>query len=258
MTIAEKDRPPVAGGDVAGVFPLVLAVIAVRISFDQVEFAHVGQSRAVVGRSIDDLDARAVRRTDLFKMITGGDCVMAERKFAHPFTFVPFATMVFSANEPPATLDQSKAWFDRWIVLPFDVCIEEHDQDEHLVEKLTQPAELEGVLVEAVQGLRRVLARGGFELPPSVQAAGERYRQATDTVTRFVVDACRIAPEAHLRQSALYRAYRDWATENGVSPLPAVTFHDRLRRDAGHRFREAKIRGHRHWWGVSLLSEGGA
>jgi phage/plasmid-associated DNA primase len=33
---------------------------------------------------------------------------------------VPFATMIFSANEPPASSDQTDAYFDRWIMLPFE------------------------------------------------------------------------------------------------------------------------------------------
>ena len=65
-----------------------------------------------------DLDAREVRRSDQFKIITGGDEVFVERKFGHPFKFTPFALPVFSANEAPISSDQSEAWFDRWLIIP--------------------------------------------------------------------------------------------------------------------------------------------
>jgi phage/plasmid-associated DNA primase len=68
-----------------------------------------------------DLDARAVKRTDLFKQLTGGDLIQAERKFAHPFSFTCFALPLFSANEAPLSSDQTDAWFDRWLVVPFEV-----------------------------------------------------------------------------------------------------------------------------------------
>jgi phage/plasmid-associated DNA primase len=32
-----------------------------------------------------DLDARAVKRSDLFKMVTGGDPIVAQRKFGQPY-----------------------------------------------------------------------------------------------------------------------------------------------------------------------------
>ncbi len=35
-----------------------------------------------------DLDARALLRTDMFKTLTGGDTVHAERRYGQPFTFV--------------------------------------------------------------------------------------------------------------------------------------------------------------------------
>jgi len=86
-----------------------------------------------------DLDSRALRRSDLFKTLTGGqDAIAAERKFHHPFTFTPFATLLFSANEAPMSSDQTDAYFDRWIILPFDVRFDEHgDGGRSVVELVT-------------------------------------------------------------------------------------------------------------------------
>src|SRR5207244_5349 len=67
-----------------------------------------------------DLDARAIKRTDHFKMMTGGDPMHAEHKYMHPFTFTSYALPIFSANEAPISSDQSDAWFDRWLVIPLE------------------------------------------------------------------------------------------------------------------------------------------
>src|SRR5262249_58324017 len=106
-----------------------------------------------------DLDARAIHRTDCFKQITGGDPIMAERKFRDAFSFVAYALPLFSANEPPRTADQTDAWFDRWIILPMERRFEGPDADPTLSDGLA--AELEGLLVLAVAGLQRPMPRGG-------------------------------------------------------------------------------------------------
>src|SRR5262249_41331568 len=46
-----------------------------------------------------DLDRRQVDRSDIFKQVTGQDAISAQFKYGQLFTFVPFARLIFSANE---------------------------------------------------------------------------------------------------------------------------------------------------------------
>lgn len=202
-----------------------------------------------------DLDARSVRQTDIFKMLTGGDPIVAERKHRDPFTFVPFALPIFSANEPPLSSDQSEGWFDRWLVVPMDHRIPEDRVDPHLTLKLTTQSELEGLLVKAVEGLRRLMTRGRFDLPGSIQAACVQYRERLDTVQGFVAEECALDPEAWTPRSNLYRAYRSWAESGGRLPVSAVTFNDHLRRGFPGQLAERKRHGIFGWLGVGLLAE---
>lgn len=200
-----------------------------------------------------DLDARAIKRSDLFKTITGGDAVHAERKFAHPFTFVSWALPLFSANEPPLSSDQTEAWFDRWIILPFNRRFGPDEIDPGLGAKLTAPTELEALLVFAVEGLRRLMDRGRFELPASIGTAQESYRERLDTVAGFVGERCTFDPECWLPKPELYRTYKEWATEGGRYALSAATFNEHLGRYAnrlGIELQEVTRRGTRGWAGL--------
>jgi putative DNA primase/helicase len=204
-----------------------------------------------------DLDSRALRRSDLFKTLTGGtDAVMAERKYEHPFSFVPYATLMFSANEAPASSDQSDAYFDRWVILPFDRRFEGADVDPHLLEKLTTREELEGLLVQAVSGLMDLAERGRFELPASVQAAIEEYRAKIDTVATFLDEACELDIKFSVPRSRLYEAYREWCARNGrmavsqQSFAPRVRTHLRIEIAAG-RVEEGKSHADRVWRGIA-------
>lgn len=178
-----------------------------------------------------DLDARAIERTDVFKMMTGGDAIHAEWKYGQPFSFTSFALPIFSANEAPYSRDQSDAWFERWIVIPMPKVIAPEKRDPDLAAKLTSQAELEGLLVAAVEALRRLLERGRFQIPQAVRDAGRDYRQELDSVAGWLADRCDLRdPQAVTGRSVLFASYREWCQANGHRfPLRADAVYSRLR-----------------------------
>jgi putative DNA primase/helicase len=52
-----------------------------------------------------DLPSASLAGSSVFKLITGGDCITGEHKFKQPFSFIPFARLVFSANHLPRSAD---------------------------------------------------------------------------------------------------------------------------------------------------------
>src|SRR5262249_2853672 len=157
------------------------------------------------------------------KQVTGGDPIRGQHKFRDAFNFVSYALPLFSANEAPRTADQTNAWFDRWIIITMDRRFEgTSDEDIELSAKLV--GELEGLLVLAVAGLRRLMSRGRFLFPPSVARARERYRQTLDTVQAFILEQCHLDPEGWLDRAALYRRYRSWCQDEGRLSLASTTF----------------------------------
>ena len=181
---------------------------------------------------------------------------MAERKYEHPFSFVPHATLVFSANEAPASSDQTDAYFDRWVILPFDHRFDGSEVDPHLLDKLTTRSELEGLLVQAVSGLMDLAERGRFDLPPSVQAAVAEYRSKIDTVATFLNEACELSLRASTKPARLYEAYREWCGRNGRMPVSQQSFAPRVRQllraeIAAGQVEEGWDHGGRVWKGVA-------
>jgi putative DNA primase/helicase len=202
-----------------------------------------------------DLDARAVTRSDVFKMATGGDPISAERKFGQPFTFVSSALFSFSANEAPISADQTDAWFGRWLVVPMDRRVPEERVDPKLGEKLTTPGELSGFLLRAVAGLCRVMERGRFAPPKSVEGAGEQYREKLDSVRGFVAEECVVHPEAWVPRPVLCRRYRGWCDETRRLAVSDVRFNDHLRTNYPTQVVERTRRGTRGWGGIGLASD---
>lgn len=60
-----------------------------------------------------DLPAGHIKELSIFKNLTGGDMVEANRKYGKKFKFTSHALNVFSANEISTVGEQSGAYFNR-------------------------------------------------------------------------------------------------------------------------------------------------
>ena len=176
-----------------------------------------------------DLDARSIKRTDLFKMATGNDTIMAEHKNGQPFKFRSIATMLFSANEAPGTLDHTDGFHARWVVVPFTKVKLLPGQEDRTIEPKMH-AQLEGVLVRAVDGLRRAMKQGRYSTPQSVIDATADFREASDPLRSFLDDCVEVTGEHEHTESRseFYSLYKEWTDHNGHGRLGANKFWGRL------------------------------
>jgi putative DNA primase/helicase len=138
-----------------------------------------------------DVDPRMFKGTELLKQLTGGDRVTAERKHGQPFSFTCRALMLAAFNQLPRTADTTEGFFSRWLVLPFVGYFPAGVADGTREAKLHSPAELQGLLVKAVEGLQRIRSRGCFAEPESVKAATLAFRTHADTCVRSSPNAAR-------------------------------------------------------------------
>ena len=191
-----------------------------------------------------DLDARALRGSSLFKSISGGDRISAERKHKPAFEFKPYARLLFSANQPPPTPDSTDAFFDRWLIVPFEQRFRGlrepgsgPTEDPDLLSKLTTPEELSGFLNLALAALVQLRLESGFSRPDSVQQAARRFKADVDSVAGFVGEDCLLrvteGPKGEEVPSAprkiLYEAYNAYCDATGRRPVSRPKFYERLR-----------------------------
>lgn len=175
-----------------------------------------------------DLDARALQASSMFKSITGGDRIMGERKYLPAFSFKPYARLLYSANEPPPTPDSSDAFFRRWIIIPFERRFAEGEADRNLLDKLTTPQELSGLLNHGLRALPALRERGTFTATSATEKASERFRVDSDSVAGFLGECCELDPDARTPRSKLFDAYRDWCGQNNRRALGKQRFNRRV------------------------------
>jgi putative DNA primase/helicase len=200
-----------------------------------------------------DLDAKAIRSTGVFKILTGGqDSLRVERKYRDAFSFKPFVKLMFSANEAPGTSDQSDAFYARWLILPMNRQIPRAEQRRDLIDRMTTDAELSGLLRLAVLHLKLLTRRQGFDEPKGMQHAAAEYRRRTDTVVGFVDELCVFDPQVRQATTPLYVEYCDWCKTSNRPALGKDRFREHISDVYPDVEHHKKYRGVPTWFGIRL------
>jgi len=168
-----------------------------------------------------DLDARGLQTSSMFKTLTTGDPITAERKHAQPFRFRSYAKLLFSANKIPPSRDRTHAFYRRWTLIPFTRTFDGKDgnpiPDKGLRDKLKQ--ERAGIFNRALVGLKRLALNQAFTEPKSVLEAKQAYIRSNDNV-RVFVEEC-VIPEADnpIVKKEFYQVYENWCDKYGARAI---------------------------------------
>ncbi len=156
-----------------------------------------------------DISSDELKRTGIFKALTGGDTLRAEKKHQAAFNFVNFAKLSFSANQLPISPDQSRAFFSRWLILSFNNTFEGKNQDTSLLGKLTTTEELSGIFNWAYAGLKRLLSKGDFSKSETAEDISKTYELMADPISAFVNHCVDELQEGEISKDEMYNHY--WA-----------------------------------------------
>lgn len=162
-----------------------------------------------------DLPATAISDAGIFKNVTGEDEIDAEYKGTQIFSFRNTAKLIFSANRLPMIKIDDGAFYNRWIIIPFENSFLGRE-DTHLTAKLTAPEELSGILNFALSGLIR-LKKNSWQFSDRI-SSGSYYRRKSNPILAFLEDCCECSENDHVVKTDLLRAYNTWASEHGYPP----------------------------------------
>lgn len=197
-----------------------------------------------------DLPSKSIDDTGIFKVVTGEDYLMAEKKNKNPFKFRPFARLVFSCNELPKNyVDRTEGFYRRLIIVPFNRQIEKNKIDKALKYKFQR--EKEGILNWALEGLRR-LYENNFEFSENelTDEVKKEYKRENNNVISFVEECCEIDSLFSCSRIELYESYKEFCGESGLKALSQIKFNKELECNFNvTRARSGKLR---LWNGVRI------
>ena len=147
--------------------------------------------------------------------------------------------------------DTTEGFFSRWVVVPFTAFFPSGVADPTLIDRLTRPRVLQGLLRMAVGGLQTVMRRGAFSNPVSVQRATQRFREEADPVRGFMRERIREG-NGFVERSTVYNAYVAWATVNGFAQMSAARFYESISAAMAGRIRPVVLHGTRGYRGISI------
>lgn len=165
----------------------------------------------------------------IFKQLVSGEPVEARLPYGQPFILKQYAKFIFNCNELPKDVEQTNAYFRRFLIIPFTVTIPAEQQDKDLHTKIISN-EMPGVLNLVIDALHRLIKQKKFSECDAARLAVEQYKPQSDSVKMFLVDneiLTSVTSEISLKD--LFYDYRCYCYESGLRQCSVKTFAERLR-----------------------------
>ncbi len=165
----------------------------------------------------------------IFKSLVSGEAITVRRIYKDPFLIDEYARLAFNANELPRDVEQTNAFFRRFIIIPFEQNISPEKQDKRLVHKIVEN-ELPGILNWVLAGLERLLKQEGFTDSSIVKSQIDEYRMDSDSVLSFLNEYNYAKSTDNKTQlKNIYQEYTEFSIGTGSHPCKLPTFSRRLK-----------------------------
>ncbi len=164
----------------------------------------------------------------MFKAIVTGDLIQADKKYGHPFTFRPYCKLIYALNNMPRVNDKTLSFYRRLLILRFNKTFEGQEDNKNLKEELL--AELDGIFLWLLEGLRNLRARGDFKETEEMKSEVKDYQRENNSVLVFAEERCELDPQESTSSQKLYDEFKFWCEKNGHKASSLKRFITDLRR----------------------------
>ena len=202
---------------------------------------------ALKGKALNvltELPADAMIKDGGFKtLVSTEEPVMIDQKYKPAETYTPTAKHIIATNNLPRINDRTEATVGRFLIVPFDRVFRAEQQDRDLQEKLTKPAELQGILCWAVLGAKRLIERKGvFENPPEALPVLAELREEANPVMLFLREQTYPDKTGAVPLAALASRYNKWQGTRATTPKQL----GKMLRAAGQVVKDVRVGARAH------------
>ena len=178
-----------------------------------------------------DISNSDLKDTGTIKQVTGRDLLNAKRKFLRDLIFVNYAKLIFACNELPKVYDMSEGFWSRWLLLKFPykfISQKEYDilkqeerlmikiRDENIIERISTPGELSGLLNKALDGLDRLNSSHNFSYSKGTNEVKDMWIRQSDSFTAFCFDCLEEDYQGVITKKVLRRKYHVYCRDHRV------------------------------------------
>jgi putative DNA primase/helicase len=207
-----------------------------------------------------DISAKRLEDVETFKVLATGDRISAEKKGKDSFDFDPSLQMIFSANTPPKPNDDMDgSYYRRWMLVP--VMLRTHDyfsgkrivKEKHILDKISTPAELSGLLNLVLISARRVLTKHQFSKNPTVEEVRNLYQRLADPVKAWLDERCVLGPSYESDKPELHADYIQYCWDRRLNRLELNALGRELSKFGVQDVQRGSGKSRVHLWGGITL-----
>lgn len=217
---------------------------------DRFKTAEMFSKLANIG---DDIGDEFIPNPAVFKKLTAGDRVNAEKKGQDPFDFNSYAKLLFSANNLPRIKDKTGAVISRLVIIPFNATFtkDDPDYDPYIKYKLRQPESMQYLIRLGIAGLKRVLENQCFTVCEKVQKELDEYEENNNPILTFFKEEPHIENEP---TSVAYRQYTEFCLANSFTAMSNIEFSKQVKKHYGFEIVNKTVKGKKYRIFVSKSS----
>ena len=169
----------------------------------------------------DDLSIDDVKNTGMFKQVTGRSSLDAEEKFGDSFSFKNYAKLNFACNKIPKVEGDADddAFWDRWMIFDFDNTFDKRGKNTKIdiLDTVTTPDEMSGLLNWALDGLDRLRKRGYFSDKRHWEENRKIMQGEASSVAKFNHECLEHEIDNWISNADLYDKYTEFCELNNIT-----------------------------------------
>lgn len=195
--------------------------------------AENGNSRAMLVNKLLNYasEINGKLESNIFKLLISGEPVEARLLYKNTQIISDYARFMFNCNELPKEVENTNAFFRRFIILPFRVTIPDDKKDVDLAKRIIE-TELSGVFNWVLSGLNRLLQNKDFSQSSIVKNEILQYQKESDSVLMFLEDESYQSSVDNDRPlKDVFAEYKAYCLDSGYRLCSNRTFSSRLRKN---------------------------
>nr|WP_255610460.1 phage/plasmid primase, P4 family [Robertkochia sp. 3YJGBD-33] len=167
-------------------------------------------------------------KPDRLKQLASGEPLKGKKLYKDVKTIYDYPRFIFNCNLLPVTIENTDAFFRRFIIIPFEIKIDNEERDIYLARKIIEQ-ELPGVLNWAIEGLRELIMNEKFSKSSKADQALNTFVRNSDPVQLFLDDSGYIPSEKRILRNKLYKEFKTYCMDSGYQYISATMFYQQLR-----------------------------
>lgn len=193
-----------------------------------------------------DIDNRELEETATFKALTGRSLITAKRKFLQPITFVNYTKFIFACNNLPKVQDNAKGFWDRWVLLEFPYTFLPKEEinkatnktnlklrDERIIDKITIPEEMSGLLNKFLDGLDRLKEFKTFSSTKGSEEIKTFWIRNSNSFVGFCMDFIEPEYDNYITKKEVRQKYSQFCKKHKLTPKSDFAIKKTLADDYG-------------------------